>query len=82
MCGPAKKLLLGEIITFNMFSGKFQKVKNYKLIIQLKSLERGNGINENIMKKIKIRTEVNELEKEKYQQRWTEATQLVCEKNQ
>lgn len=40
MCGRAKELLLGEIITFNMFSGKFQKVKNYKLIIQLKSLER------------------------------------------
>ena len=40
MCGPAKELLLGGIITFNMFSGKFQKVKNYKLILQPKSLEK------------------------------------------
>ena len=40
MCGRAKEVLLGKIITFNMFSRKFQKVKNYKLTIWLKSLEK------------------------------------------
>lgn len=63
MCGRAKEVLLGEIITFNMFSRKFQKVKNYKLIIWLKSLEKEqwNKYKETSWKKIKIRTEINAL---------------------